>query len=258
MGKSKKIVLGLSLIFLGWVTMVTMADLKKIKMVFCDVGQGDGMVLSYGVVQIVVDVGPENGKMVRCLSRYLPFWDKKIDLVLLSHGDKDHSGGVSEVKKYYQVSRVLSNEQNSYSGKVRENDALEVGPIQIDIISSGDGVDNDSSLVMVVKVPEKRILLMGDVSREVEQRLVWRGKIEPVEIIKLSHHGSTEASGEEILLEAKPTEAIISVGKNNRYGHPGKEVIERLKAKGIVTRRTDVEGDIVYVVKSANEHSTRP
>jgi competence protein ComEC len=90
--------------------------------------------------------------------------------------------------------------------------------------------------------------LTGDITAEVEQKLVWRKIINgPVDILKVAHHGSKEATSQELLEAITPKEAVISVGKQNRFGHPTKEVLDRLKERGIKINRTDLSGQIEYV-----------
>ena len=100
----------------------------------------------------------------------------------------------------------------------------------------------------VINYMGSMMLVMGDVPAEVEQGLVWRKIInQKIRYLVVSHHGSGEATSEELLDAIKPEEAIISVGKNNVYGHPTKGVLDRLNNKKIKIRRTDLEGDIIYI-----------
>ena len=215
---------------------------SKVKVIFCDVGQGDGAIVMQGRMQLLIDVGPENNKMVGCLGRYLPFWDKTIEAVVISHNDSDHNGGLKQVEKYYNVQKI-------YSTDLAKNDIIKYNQIQFEVLSPDQdwGNDNENSVVGKLTYEDKSILFLGDVTSQVEQKLVWRKELSVIDIVKISHHGSAEATSEELLQTTKPKEAIISVGANNKFGHPTKVVLDRLEKFGVKIRRTDVEGDILYV-----------
>ena len=236
---------------------------KGVKVVFCDVGQGDGALVIKGSFQMLIDTGGGNQKMLGCLSRYMPFWDKTIETVVLSHWDADHSGGLSDISRYYKIEKLYSNrlppaedEQKFYPTVVGERDIVRYGGIDFEILSTDidDEDSNENSLVGVLRYKDLptgrqvKILMMGDATSEVEQRLVWQGKLRSlsneVDILKISHHGSDRATSEELLDEVNPKAAVISVGKNNKFGHPGKVVVKRLEERGIKIKRTDNMGDV--------------
>jgi len=238
-----RILLIISIFWLAVAYWMSLPD-ENIRIVFCDVGEGDGAIVMRGTFQMLIDVGPDNGKMQRCLGRYIPFWDREIEVVVISHNDKDHTGGLEGVRKRYDVQKV-------YSGELRQNDVIRYGQIEFEILSPEKltGNDNDDSVVGLLKYKDKRMLFLGDVSMEIDQRLVWRGVIRQdhggggIDILKVSHHGSETGTSRELIEMVGPRLAVISVGKNNSYGHPNKELLERLR--GIEVRRTDEEGDIV-------------
>lgn len=238
-----RIILLISAICLGIAYFISIPD-NKIRMVFCDVGQGDGAIIMQGTNQLVIDVGPENRKMVECLGRYLPFWDKKIEGVIITHADRDHGGGLEQVKRSYRVQQI-------YSGELRQNDIVKLGDIVFEVVSPQEksGDDNKDSVVGIVGAYSNApILMVADAPAEVEQKLVWRrlvgNGLKPfLTVLKVAHHGSAEGTSKELLEAVKPKLAIISVGKNNKFGHPNGEVLARLK--GIEIKRTDVDGDIV-------------
>ncbi len=218
----------------------------KTRMIFCDVGQGDGALLTRGTFQMVIDTGPANGMMLNCLSHHMPFWDKAIEVVVLSHPDSDHSGGLTTIKKYYKVDQVWGNEQTNYSAMLNTFDSIRSQWFDFEVVSSGQGKNsNDNSVVGVLTVGNKKLLFTGDASSEVEQRLVWRGLVsEKIDVLKVSHHGSAAGTSEELLEAIKPEWALISVGKNS-FGHPTKIVLDRLKNRGIKVWRTDWQGEKV-------------
>ncbi|MCX6726880.1 MAG: MBL fold metallo-hydrolase [Candidatus Shapirobacteria bacterium] len=212
--------------------------------VICDVGQGSGAIIMSGKIEMLVDVGPDNGKMLQCLEKYLPAGDKEIEAVVISHGDSDHVGGLENMKKYYNIEQIYS------SAEIRKNDVLRMGKFEIEVVwpeeISGD--ENADSVVLKIKHDDQLFWFLGDVTSDVEQYISWRklwGGAGGVLVV--SHHGSKSATSQELLDTVRPEEAIISVGKNNRYGHPSPEVIERLKNQGIKIKRTDEKGDIIYI-----------
>ena len=241
-----KIFLIISIMVLAGVLVATWPD-GKVRVIFCDVGQGDGILLAQNNFEMLIDTGPENMKMVQCLEKHLPFWDKTIEAVVLTHSDSDHSGGLKQIRNYYKI-----NEQNIYSWSLRKDDILKYGSIVYEVLSPSEdwGNENDNSTVGVLKVKDMSFLLMGDVTSNVEQKLVWRKELllgdglKPSRtILKISHHGSVEATSQELLEAVKPVEAIISVGKNNRFGHPTKVVLDKLNRAGVKIWRTDEQGE---------------
>lgn len=239
-----RLILIISLLALGGLYWWQSTASQKTRIVFCDVGQGDGIIIEQGETQMIVDAGPKNGKMAECLGKYIPFWDKTIEMAIMTHGDADHDGGLPGVKLHYQI------EQLYYSDKLAQNDVVRLGTIDFEILSVGDSNTNEGSVVGMLKYHNKKILLTGDATAEVEQRLVWRKILRQaqddgrIDVLKVSHHGSETATSKELLELIRPKTAVISVGKNS-FGHPRREVLERLAAAGAEILRTDKLGDVV-------------
>jgi len=235
----------------------------KTRLIFCDVGQGDGVLLSQGTFQMLYDVGPDNGKMRKCLERYVPFWDRKIEIVILSHWDNDHVGGLEDIGKSYRMEKVFSGvkpegefEQKIYAEILRQKDVLRSDWFKFEVVwperSNGVGQEemdsNEMSLVGMLEVSGKKILLMGDTPAEVEQKLVWRKILRgKADVLKVGHHGSNTSTSEELLEEVRPKVGVIGVGRNS-FGHPTKEVLDRLGKFGVEVKRTDEDGDVVMVL----------
>ncbi len=247
--KFKILILG---IFLGILGLYLSIPDGKLRLIFCDVGQGDGALIIKGKWQMMIDSGADNGKMERCFDRYLPFWDKKIEAVVISHWDKDHSGSLPKIMKSYQIERLFESglseagiEQKSYTEILRAGDIIRYKEINFEVIYPGEntGNGNESSLVLVLNYRDKKFMFTGDVDRTGEGEMMswWQ---EAVDGIKISHHGSDSSSSEDWLKRLRPAVAVISVGENN-FGHPKEIVLERLKNMGIKTLRTDLGGDIV-------------
>ena len=224
----------------------------KLRLVFCDVGQGDGALIIKGNWQMMVDSGPDNGKMERCLDRYLPFWDKKIEGAIISHWDKDHSGALPKIVKSYRIDRLYESgvggseiEQKIYTEKLRAGDMIKYGEIGFEVIYPRDfgGEGNNNSMVVVLNYRDKKFLFSGDVDCLGEGEMMsW--SFDQIEGIKIAHHGSDGGSSEDWLKRLRPAVAVISVGKNS-YGHPTETVLNRLRGMGIKILRTDLEGDVV-------------
>ena len=280
--KSKTILIGLLLfLFLIWGAVFQLPD-QKLHLVFCDVGQGDAILVSYQTVQILIDGGPDN-RVLNCLSRHLPFWDRKIEMIVLTHPQADHFGGLIEVIKRYSVSQFVINmaaggevDRPSYQEfqqvllaekapvySPRVGDQIRLGPIRFLVLwpdihfgslplggdsrGRGGGSDtlNDTSIVLKLSFGHFDALLTGDIGFDIENQLDFSSGL-GIEVLKVAHHGSKYSTSEEFLQQIRPQLAVISVGRN-RFGHPAKEVIERLSNQAIKLLRTDQEGEIEIV-----------
>lgn len=240
----------LGLLILFWVTLPG----KKVEVIFCDVGQGDATLITSKNWQMLIDTGPKNKKVLNCLENNLPFWDKKIEVLMITHGDSDHSGGLEDVKKYYKI------EQEIYSKNVKQYDVIKNNLITFEVLNPEKKIEidmdnNQNSIAGIltyrnlsVSSGQVKIFMAADIDIETEQRLIWKKILRPIEdqvdILKVSHHGSKNGTSEEFLNILKPKMAIISVGAKNNFGHPNKEILDRLKSKNIEIKRTDLIGEI--------------
>jgi len=274
----KRLILFISLMGLVVMFWLTLPQTKPVVIV-CDVGQGDAILATYKNIQMLFDVGPDNKKVLKCLENHVPFWDKTIEAVILSHGDSDHVGGLINLMKVYKVEKFFSNgylnediEQKIYSQKISQNDVVSLGLFNFEVVwpeknlgngrspyLAGKEDNNENSVAGILRVKEGTrqklthlggqgwsMFLSGDMEKEVEQKLVWRQILtKPVEVLKVSHHGSATATSEELLKVLKPKMAVISVGKGNRFGHPTEEVVNKLQKRNIEILRTDKRGEIV-------------
>lgn len=246
--------MAISLIVLALVWWQTRAD-GKMRVIFCEVGQGDGILITKSNFQMLIDTGSDNRKVLGCLEKWAPVGDKEIEVVLITHWDKDHSGGLRGLIDNYKIDSLYSgvapkeeNEQKFYTGSLVKNDIFKFGLMKFEVLNPDRdwGNDNDNSVVGILSYKDCDFLLTGDASAQVEQKLVWRNELRQTRVLKISHHGSAGATSEELLKKVHPEEAVISVGKNS-FGHPSGEVMERLRSEGVKVRRTDQEGDIMYV-----------
>lgn len=248
------------------------------RVVFCDIGQGDGVFINLkGGTQIIADAGPDNN-MVGCAGKYMPYFDRKIEYIIISHPDKDHFAGAMELLKRYDVGKVFWNGDLSAIPEYAEflkmaGGRAEVAYTDSDFRAAGAKIDflypyvldretknnNDNSLVFrfeytptsilpLSKGEEGRgisILFTGDLPATGEAELIKHNANLRADVLEVGHHGSRYSSSEEFLRAVRPKLAAISVGANNKYGHPAYIILKRLKNLGIKYLRTDEKGDIV-------------
>lgn len=249
----------------------------KLHITFCDVGQGDAVFIrTPSGKNILVDGGPDKS-VLYCLSRHMPFWERTLNLVFLTHPHEDHLTGIYYVIDRYDTLRFVTvnlsnnsqfykdfshkiNEKKILTGFVYSGDSFNIpGSVVLEILSptrefllksSPGGVINSSkeqaSIVVHVKYGSFDLLLTGDSQASNLEQLVngnWKPEIGKSEVLQIPHHGSKTSLNEDLINLINPQAAVISVGKNN-YGHPNKGIIELLTQKGIKILRTDQKGDI--------------
>jgi competence protein ComEC len=243
---------------------------KVLTIAFLDVGQGDAVFIEApNGNQLLYDAGPPSGATVRELAKVMPFWDRSLDVMVLSHPDLDHIGGAVDVLKRYTVPVVLESGSTGASGAVAEL-ASQLNRLQTDrllarrgqTIELGGGVfvdvlypdsdslpeeTNDASVTIKVRYGATSFLLSGDLSRWGEYRILDEHQERlTATVVKLGHHGSQTSSSERWLTELEPDIVVVSAGKNNKYGHPHQEVMDLLDRLHIKSVRTDLEGSIVF------------
>jgi len=163
------------------------------------------------------------------------------------------------VSKFYQIEQIIS------SKNVSQFDLVKTNLMEFEVVNPEEKVkngddNNQSSIAGILKFynidlkRQVKIFMAADIDLEIEQRLVWQQILkEKVDVLKVSHHGSKNGTSEELLKVLKPKVAVISVGAKNKFGHPTKEVLDRLKENGIKIKRTDLSGEIsindFFVVK---------
>lgn len=246
---------------------------ERTKIIFCNVGQGDAIYIRLeNKIDVLIDTGPDKS-ILSCLGKYMPFWDRKIELALLSHPNNDHYNGYFFIIDRYQIdkfitvnSSIISKTYKKLLNKISEKKIPLLFNVSGNEIKVGDGQflfywppakftsvnDNDFSSVILFSVGGReksfRLLFTGDASSFILSRLS-HGAIGKIDVLKIPHHGSKNGLTKKFLDLADPSIAVISVGKNNSYGHPAQVVLDMLKAKNVNIRRTDEEGDIVFKIK---------
>lgn len=231
-----------------------------------DVGQGDAlMIVTPDGKQIVIDGGEEPTLLLREIGEVMPFWDRSLDLVVVTHPDQDHLGGLPELLSRYEVATIIESgdtpDTNLYqawqSAIQREGvdsllapagQQLELGNgVTLEILAPrGErfGATNLNSVVLELRYGNFCALLTGDIELESEQRLLVENALDPCQVLKVAHHGSTTSTSIGFLEQIAPTYALISAGSGNPFGHPSAEVLERLETRGIRVFRTDQQGTI--------------
>lgn len=250
---------------------------QSLKVEFFDVGQGDAILICRSGKRILIDGGPSEGKIMEKLGQAVPFWDKKIDVVILTHPDQDHLSGLMAVLKNYKVEAVIQSRVEHVSALARAFDERiadlktpvvigEAGTTvrmdddtEIEIIwpsknqQFSDKESNAGSLVAQLSFGDQSFIFTGDLPMQEENELIKNNPNLKAKVLKVSHHGSRYGTGLDFLNVVSPETAVISVGKNNVYGHPNAETLERLRAKNILIFRTDEKGDVEYFCPKPTE-----
>lgn len=243
-----------------------------LKVAFLDIGQGDSIYIeSPNGRQMLIDGGPDN-RVMQALGKVMPFGDRSIDLVLATHADADHIGGLPQVIEDYKVSQFIFNGVKSdtdkfgeLQDKIQEKNIKEIiaeKPMHIildqdkniyfDIIFPDRDISkftetNDGSIVGRLVYGNESFMLTGDATRYTEHLIMETEDSATLhsQVLKLGHHGSRTSSSELWLEKVNPEIAIISAGKKNRYGHPHKEVLDLLQKLKIPYIATYDKGTII-------------
>jgi len=270
-----------------WREVFVLSRNNDLKVVFFDVGQGDSAFIETPEGhQIIIDGGP-NTALLQKLGKEMPFWDRDIDLVILTHPEKDHMTGLLKLLELYKVDYFLwtgvakdgaenkrlaellektqSKSKNFFLASLTGFKPTEIffaeserdfsaGGAFIDVLSplenlSGREVKNtnDSSVVIKLIYGKNGFIFTGDIGVSVEKKMVSAGIDLSADILKVAHHGSKYSTSNEFIQAVKPKIAVVSNGKDNSYGHPTPEVLQRLDNFGVRTLRTDQIGDITIL-----------
>ena len=243
------------------------------KVYFLDVGQGDSSLIRYKNKNYLIDTGGitnyqeewkrKNRGYSISNDLIIPFSRsvgvKKIDYLIITHGDYDHMGEAIKLVNNFKVEKVIFN-----CGPLNdlENELIDIlKQKNIEYYSCVNQVDNlyflqtrqydnenDNSNVIYTELNGYKFLFMGDAGIQKERDILGKYDISDIDVLKVGHHGSKTSSSKEFINEIKPRYSVISVGKNNRYGHPNKEVLDNLK--GSIIYRTDQDGNIMFKIKN--------
>jgi len=258
------ILLGLNI--LAWAAVWSLRP-QGLEVTFFDVGQGDAAFIETPQnQQILIDGGPTS-IILEKLGREMPFWDRTIDLIILTHPEHDHMAGLIEVLKRYQVGNILwtgvvrdTAEYQEWQKLIKEEGAkiyiaqagqqIEGGPTSINILYPLESLEgqeskdsNNTSIVARLVFGENSFLFTGDAPQSVEKKLLETAI--DSDILKIGHHGSKTSSAQDFIGVVSPEVTVISAGKDNKYGHPAPEVLQNLS--GVKILRTDLDGDIKII-----------
>jgi competence protein ComEC len=237
---------------------------------FLDVGQGDAVFIQQGTRQILVDGGPDAQTTLNALGEKMLFWDRNIELIVLTHPDADHITGLIEVIKRYNVDKVLypdadftSQASAAWLTAVNEKGIAQFGAmpgqrmefenITVEVIMPKIPPDDASvdakSISLRVSEGNISFLLTADITSATERELILERAALACTVLKVAHHGSIYGTSAEFLAVSDPEIAVISVGKDDKFGHPAPEVLARLEDKigGANIYRTDENGTVEFI-----------
>ena len=236
---------------------------------FLDVGQGDSeLVVLPGGATMLIDGGPANGLLHNALGTVLPFSRRSIDVVLLSHPQTDHFGGLIEVFRRYRVGALVHSgyrgdgvaaeafwdavqESGTDSIAVRKGSRIRYGESSATVLSpersNSKANANDDSVALLVQSNGASLFLAGDAGGKREEEIGTTAGF--VDVLKVSHHGSKFSSTAQFLKTIQPRIAVIEVGKNG-YGHPAPETMRRLADSGAVVLDTKTYGTVSLTIRN--------
>lgn len=252
--------------FVSWsVLFFTRSEKQILSVVMLDVGQGDAFFIeSPGGTQVLID-GGRGRAALRELSKVMPFWDRSLDVVVATHPDADHIGGLVHVLERFDVSYILHTSIQkdtpvfrAYSEAVLEEDPVIVPSSRGTKITLDDSVvltilsrevvaasdTNEASIILRLDYGGTSFLFTGDAPKETEQELLQFYSVLDVDVLKVGHHGSDTSTSTEFISATSPDFALISVGKENSYGHPDDDVLLRLEDAGVKILRSDERGTV--------------
>ncbi len=264
---------------LSWVAVYEVSQPQSLEVNFFDVGQGDAIFIEDPKLhQVLIDGGPDSTVLEK-LGKEIPSWDNTLDLIILTHPEKDHLAGLIEVLKRYKVENILwtgvvrdTAEYKEWKKLIEEEGAkIFIAQAGQKIYSSAKSIttspgnvieilypfeslegktledSNNTSIIIRLVFGENSFLLTGDAYQSAERAILQREINIDSDVLKIGHHGSKTSSSEEFIEKVSPEIAVIPVGRDNPYGHPYPEVLETLAKYGIRILRTDLNGDIKIV-----------
>jgi len=267
-GRLAAIILGVfAIIFLGaGFLMLREESSDQLTLAFLDVGQGDAVLISKPrQYDLLIDGGPDPIVLSR-LSDILPWYDREIDVIFLTHNHADHYQGLLAVLDKYKVGELIVSAL-AEPLPVELLDSLKRHKLSYTKMPAGTQLQldqttklkalwpvaetpiadmNDRSLVLELVSGERKVWLAGDAGVAVEEALLKNNLVEDVDIFKLSHHGSDTANSEEFLELLRPEWVVAQAGAGNSFGHPNRRIIKRAERVGAQILRNDERGTIVF------------
>ncbi len=260
---------------------------------FLDVGQGDATFIEFpDGQQMLIDCAID-ARVIEALGRTMPFYDRDIDYLVVTHPDLDHYGGCIDVLNRFDVGHILYNgfekpyddlwqefdgqlEKHRSNGKLytltEEQFVWNIASTTVNFLypdhsivdnSNVPNVEketgaNDTSVIIKLSYGDQDVILTGDAEEDLEEYLItiYEDQLD-VEILKAGHHGSKTASIEKFVSSTSPDVVVVSAGKNNKFGHPSRRVLKRFERASTTVWRTDVSGDILISVSTSTYDVTK-
>lgn len=252
---------------LVWTAVFYLGNRNYLTVAFLDVGQGDAIFIEApSGSQVLIDGGP-NKKVLSELSKVMPFYDRSIDALVLTHPHQDHVGGLVEVLKRYDIDFTFDPGSSYKSAEYKEwKNLISGGGARGITVSRGTKIKIGESIWLEFLLPEANetcedddihdcmvvskltyghvcFLLTGDMERNLEFKIL-DDDID-CEVLKIGHHGSKTSTSDALFGAVSPDFAIIQSGKDNRYGHPHEIILNKLQAAGVSILRNDDHGAII-------------
>ena len=254
-----------------WVITLSSNRGHLLRVAFLDVGQGDAILIEApSGNRVLIDGGPPSGKILSELGDMLPFFDRDISVVIATHPDQDHIGGLPDVFRRYSVEALI--EPDLYAGngvyeameKIAEKEGTQkivARPREIIHLDKNTTLEilypdhkfapnadtNSSSVVVKLTYGNESFLFTGDLPQEQENQLAEEyGPELHANVLKFGHHGSKTATSPEFLADVAPEYGVVSAGADNKYGHPNKETLDLATKDNVKVLRTDTQGRIVF------------
>ena len=246
-------------IYIGIFTKIERNNALTIK--YMNIGQGDAtLIITPDGSKTLIDAGA-NHIVAQETDKLLSVVSRNIDTLLLTHPDLDHVGGVKTVLNRFSPKNLVISTENTYekyevyAEKINNTQDIKIGKVILEILAPSKGQfgnSNHNAIVSQIKYGNFKFIFMADVDIEIERNLVSQGYFKEndyINILKVGHHGSDTSSSEIFLKAIKPKYCIISVGKDNKYGHPKQMVLDRLTKYCGEIYRTDEDGGVEFRVR---------
>jgi competence protein ComEC len=242
---------------------------QRLEVIVLDIGQGDSLLIRTPAGHnLLIDGGPSGRLVTEALGDELPFWDRKLDMVVLTHPDNDHLTGLIRVLERYDVGQVMTGRQETDSDAFQAwRKLLDEEEVPVHTVAAGAWIDlgegarlevlgpppgrfeeesesNNASLILKLTWRQASFLFTGDAEAAAESALLADDADPRAVVLKVAHHGSAYSTSSSLLNAVRPVVAAISVGEDNRFGHPSEATLERLK--GTLVLRTDEQGEISF------------
>lgn len=264
--RKKKLIYKIIILIISLIFLINNGRIVNNEVSILDVGQGDSSLIRLKNKNILIDTG---GNINYDISKniLIPYFKsvgiKKIDYLVLTHGDYDHMGEAINLVENFKVEKVIFNcgpyndlenelievldkKKIKYYSCIKE---LNIDNNKLHFLQTKEyDNENENSNVIYMELNGYKFMFMGDAGVEKEKDILEKYNVSKIDVLKIGHHGSKTSSDKNFIDEMNPKYSVISVGKNNRYGHPNKEVLNNLDNSKIY--RTDQDGSIMFKIKN--------